>query len=111
MILLTELGEISRFRRLDDLCSYVGLVPSEHSSGEKKDSGHLTRRGKSIMKRIIVEASWTAIRKDPGLLMNFNGFCKRMKKSRAIIKIARKFLSRIQHVLKYKEEYKFLASC
>ncbi len=111
MILLTELGEISRFQRFDDLCSYVGLVPYEHSSGENKENGHLTRRGKSIMKRIIVEASWTAIRKDPGLFMNYNGFCKRMKKNRAIIKIARKLLSRIQHVLKYKEEYKFLASC
>jgi transposase len=46
MILLTELGDMKRFKTLDSLCSYVGLVPSTYSSGEKQRIGKLTRRGK-----------------------------------------------------------------
>lgn len=109
MILLTEIGDIHRFATIDKLCSYIGLVPSEHSSGEKENRTHMTSRGKSILKRVIVESSWIAIRKDPGLLMTFNKLIKRMKKTRAIITIARKLISRIMFVLKQGVEYKFLA--
>lgn len=109
MILLTELGDVRRFSNIDKLCSFIGLVPSEHSSGEKENRNNMTRRGKSILKRIIIESSWTAIRKDPGLLMNFNELTKRMKKTRAIITISRKLIGRVAFVLKHEQEYKFLA--
>lgn len=109
MIILTEIGNIQRFRTIDKLCSYIGLVPSEHSSGEKENRNYMTPRGKSILKRVIVESSWVSIRKDPGLLMCFNHLCKRMKKTRAIITISRKLTGRIMYVLRNKEQYKFLA--
>lgn len=109
MILLTEIGNIQRFRRIDDLCGYIGLVPSEHSTGDKQKRNRMTKRGKSILKKVIVESSWTAIRKDSGLLMSFNNLSKRMKKTRAIISISRKLVSRIMYVLKNNEEYKFIA--
>lgn len=109
MIIQTELGDIQRFKNIDKLCSYIGLIPSEHSSGEKENRNHMTRRGKSILKRVIVECSWIAIGKDPGLLMSFNKLSRRMKKTRAIITIARKMAARIMNILKNKEPYKFLA--
>ncbi len=109
MILLTELWDIQRFANIDKLCSFIGLVPSEHSSGEKENRNYMTCRGKGILKRIIIESSWTAIRKDSGLLMSFNQLSRRMKKSRAIITISRKLVGRIMYVLNHKEEYKFLA--
>lgn len=108
MTLITEIGEINRFKNLDKFLSYIGLIPSEHSSGEKVNRRYMTRRGNSSLRKIIVESSWTAVRKDPGLLMSFNNICQRYKKSRAIITIARKYASRIMHVLKQQEEYKFL---
>lgn len=108
MILLTELGEIRRFNSLDKLCGYIGLIPSEYSSGEKQTRSHMTKRGKSILKRIIIESSWTAVRKDPALLMCYTTLSKRMKKTRAIITIARKLVSRIMYVLKHKKEYQYL---
>lgn len=108
MILLTELGDINRFKTLDKLCSYIGLIPSEHSSGETENRSRMTRRGKGILRRIVIEGSWVAIRKDPGLLMKYNELCKRMKKGRAIISISRRFIARIMFVLKNNEEYKFL---
>ena len=89
MIILTELESIERFKRLDQLCSYIGLIPSEHSSGEKENRGRMTRRGKSILKRIVIESSWVAIRKDASLLLCYLTLSKRMKKTRAIITIAK----------------------
>lgn len=109
MIILTEIGDINRFNKLDKFLSYIGLIPSEHSSGEKENRRYMTRRGNSLLRKTIVESSWTAVRKDPGLLMSFNKICKRHTKSRAIITIARKYAARIMHVLKQREEYKFLA--
>jgi len=105
MILLTELGEVMRFRSLDPLCSYVGLIPDTQSSGEKEHVGGVTQRRHSHLRWLLIEASWVAVRKDPALLMAFNQYCKRMKKSKAIIKIARKLLNRIRYVLKNQTEY------
>lgn len=108
MTILTELGDINRFSRLDKLLSYIGLIPSEHSSGEKEIKMHMTNRGNSLLKKIIVEASWIAVRKDPGLSLIY-GKLKRSKGAcRAIIVIAKKLTSRIMFVLKNHQEYKFL---
>jgi len=108
MILQLEIGDIGLFRNSEKLRSYVGLVPSEHSSDEKKSQNHMTRRGKGILKKTVIEASWTAIRKDPGLLMVYENLLKRVRGSRAIITIARKMIGRIMFVLNNNEPYKFL---
>jgi len=105
MILLTELGEIMRFRSVDQMCSYVGLIPDTRSSGEKEHVGGVTQRRHSHLRWLLIEASWIAVRKDPALMMAFNEYCKRMRKSKAIIKIARKLLNRVRYVLKNQAEY------
>jgi uncharacterized membrane protein YecN with MAPEG domain len=53
----------------------------------------------------LIEAAWVAVRRDPVLLLAFNGYCKRMRKTKAIVKIARKLLNRIRYVLKNQVEY------
>jgi transposase len=105
MILLTELGEIMRFRSIDHLCSYEGLIPDTQGSGEKEYVGGVTQRGHSHLRWLLIEASWIAVRKDPALMDAFNQYCKRMRKSKAIIKIGRKLLNRIRYVLKNQAEY------
>jgi len=105
MILLLELGEITRFPSLDHLCTYVGLIPDIQSSGEKEHVGGITQRGHSYLRWLLVEASWVAIRKDPAMMESFNDYCKRMRKSKAIIRIARKLLNRVRYVLKNQAEY------
>ena len=59
MILLTELIELRRFEHPRKLMSYVGLVPSEHSSGAKQQRGRITKAGNSQVRRILVESAWT----------------------------------------------------
>jgi transposase len=105
MILLVELQEISRFGSLDELASYVGLIPDTHSSGETEHTGSLTQRRHAQLRASLVEAAWTAVRKDPALMMAFQENCKRMRKTRAIVKIARKLLNRVRFVLKNQTPY------
>lgn len=106
MIILTEIIDIHRFRRNDDLCSFAGLMPTEHSSGSKIIKGELTPRRNKMLRHVIVESAWVAVRKDPALLQSYTAFLQKgIRKQKAIIKIARKLLCRIAHVLRNNEPY------
>ena len=58
VIITAELGDLSRFESAPKLMAYLGLVPSENSSGESKRRGHITRTGNSRVRRVLVEAAW-----------------------------------------------------
>lgn len=100
MVFLTELDDITRFKNLDHLASYVGLIPGEDSSGDKQQHTGVSKRRNANLRYLLIESSWVAVRKDPALLKSYTELSKRMPKNLAIIKIARKLLSRIQYVLK-----------
>lgn len=58
---MTILSELHDFRRFEDprrLMAYLGLVPSEHSSGDRRRRGAITKAGNSHVRRVLVEASW-----------------------------------------------------
>ncbi len=105
LILLTEIGEITRFPSIDELTCYVGLIPDTNASGEREHIGGITQRSHSQLRWMLIEASWKAVQKDPALMMAFDQYCKRMRKTKAIVKIARKLLNRIRYVLKNRSEY------
>jgi transposase len=105
MTMLTELYDINRFKTLDKLCSYIGLIPNTKSSGETDYKTGMTGRRNAQLRVILIESAWTAVRKDPALLMAFNELCKKMTKTKAIVRIARKLLNRIRYVLKNQQEY------
>lgn len=105
MIFLTEIEDINRFSSQDHLSSYIGLVPMTDSSGDKDKVGNITQRKNATLRNIIVECAWVAIRNDPALLESYQQLCKRMKPNRAIIRIAKKLLNRIRHVLITKKKY------
>ena len=56
--LVSELGELSRFRHPRQLMGYTGLVPSERSSGDKTRRGAITKTGNSHLRRVLTEAAW-----------------------------------------------------
>lgn len=58
LALLAELGDITRFPSARELMSYLGLVPSESSSGERRQRGPLTKAGNAHARRLLVEAAW-----------------------------------------------------
>ena len=59
MVLLAELGDISRFDSPKQLMAYLGLVPSEHTSGNRRRQGGITLTGNSRARRILVESGWS----------------------------------------------------
>lgn len=105
MSLYTEIIDIRRFKKFDELCSFVGLVPSVYSSGETEYTRGISFRHNKFLRPLLVEAAWTAVRKDPALTLRFNELAKQMSKQKAIIRIAKKLLRRIRHVWLYQEEY------
>ncbi len=54
---IAELGDLSRFETAEKLMSYLGLTPSEHSSGETKRKGPITKTGNTHVRRVLVEAA------------------------------------------------------
>lgn len=105
MTILSEIEDMRRFKNIDHLCSFVGLVPTTRSSDENDRIGGITPRSNKHLRCIIVEAAWVAIRHDPALTLAYSELCKRMKPNKAIIRIAKKLLRRMRHVLINQTEY------
>lgn len=105
MALLSEIDDIKRFNGADHLAAYIGMIPMCHSSGEHEGVGDITLRKHSKLRCALVEAAWIALRQDPAMTQAYNEYAKRMKPSKAIIKIARKLVNRIYFVMKRNQPY------
>lgn len=103
MILLTEIITLDRFRSLNHLASFVGLVPGEASTGDERTMTGMTERKNRYLRWILTEAAWVAIRNDESLALAFNTLSRRMPKNQAIVRIARKLLNRVRFVLKHQQ--------
>lgn len=58
MVLATELGDVRRFESPRQLMAYVGLVPGEHSSGDRRRLGSITKAGNARVRHILIQAAW-----------------------------------------------------
>lgn len=105
--LLVEIGDIRRFETFYHLNSFVGLLPMEHSSGETESKGILTVRKHRQLRSDLVESAWTAKRTDPAMALYFQEQIKKKDCKIVIIKIARKLLNRIRHVLLTQQPYEY----
>jgi transposase len=57
--IVAEIGDLRRFPDAPALMKYLGVVPSEHSSGATKSRGGITKTGNGHVRRVLVEAAWT----------------------------------------------------
>jgi transposase len=80
------LGTPERFRSGKPLASYLGLVPSEESSGDRRRLGHITKQGNSLVRFLLVEAAQVTVRSDPEWRGKF--FHLAMRRGRKIAKVA-----------------------
>lgn len=95
-ILANELGDMQQFKNERQLFSYLGFTPSEHSSGEHTRQGHITKQGKPILRKILVQAAWVATRNDKELESIFERIASKAGKKRAIVGIARRLAGRMR---------------
>jgi len=94
-VLSNELGDLSkRFKNQQALFQFVGLTPSEYSSGENQRLGHIDRQGSARVRKILVECAWRAVTIDGALKECFERIAARRGKKRAIVAIARKLVGR-----------------
>jgi transposase len=56
--LVAEIGDFKRFARAQELMGFLGLVPSEYSSGSSRSQGKITKTGNSHARRVLIEAAW-----------------------------------------------------
>ncbi len=104
--LALEWGNLRRFERKEEFASFLGLVPSDYSSGEQERRGHITRQGNRSVRRWLVEAAWVAIRHDPVLLDKFRRVLSHCgSKKKAIVAVARKLALRVRRALLTGEPY------
>ncbi len=103
--LVTEIDNMKRFSNFEQLNSFIGFYPSQFSSGEKIHLGSIIGRQHKRLRSLIIEAAWTAIKTDPAMTLAYNEFKLKVGGKRAIIKIARKILSRIRYVWLNNTEY------
>lgn len=104
-VLANELGDCLQFSSEKGLFSYTGLTPSEYSSGEHVRKGRISRQGKPVLRRILVQCSWIAIRQDEELREIFERIAKKAGVKRAIVAIARRLIGRIRGCFQNRELY------
>jgi transposase len=105
MELLLELQDVARFRRAEQLAAYVGLTPSQYSSADKVRMGRITGIGKNTLRSLLVEASWTLIRKDQAMREKYERIKIRSGGKRAIVAVARTLLLRMRRMLLDNQAY------
>lgn len=105
-VLANELGNLQQFMNERQLFSYIGFTPSEHSSGEHTKQGHITKQGKPIVRKILVQSAWVAIRYDKELQSIYEKIAAKSGAKRAIVAVARRLIGRIRACFRTGELYK-----
>jgi transposase len=107
--LLARIGDWRELNNIRQLGGFLGLVPTEHSTGERTDRGSITRTGDERLRSKLIQASWSAIRQDGELREFFHTVYRKHPRevaSRvAIVAVARKLSVRIAVVLMKQRPY------
>lgn len=91
-VLLSEIGDIRRFRSAKDVAAYAGLVPKiRESAGKGKELG-ITKEGSRLLRWVLVEAAWRLVRRSRRWGAIFDQLRLRRGKKKAIVAIARRLL-------------------
>ena len=105
MIVLSAIGDISRFERPKKLVGYAGLGAGVHDSGEKHQEKSITKEGRKELRWAMVEVAWGAVRSDPYWKAQYNRLTKSKHPNKAIVAIARRLLVAVWYILTNREPY------
>jgi transposase len=105
--LVLEWGEDwSRFSTTAKIAGYSGLTSSEHSTGDKQHRGRVTGQSRGVIRAILIQCAWVAIRYDPVLLEKYKRIWSNSgSKKKAIVAVARKMVIRMRAILLSGHEY------
>jgi transposase len=107
--LLARIGDPADLRNVRELGGFCGLVPRENSTGDKVHRGSISHQGDRVLRSLLIEGAWVAIRKDKELCEFYHRIKSKREKQGgsqiAITAVARKLTARIYVVLKEQREY------
>jgi transposase len=106
---VARLGDWREITNVRQIAGFLGLVSSEHSTGDHENRGAITRTGDSRLRNKLVQCAWVAINKDPELRAFYRRIYQRQPKKvaarKAIVAVARKLTTRMYAVLKQQRPY------
>jgi transposase len=94
------IGSIERFQRSRELVSYLGLNPTEDSSGERRRLGRISKQGSSFMRLLLIQGAQTAVRGDEDLRRQYRRLAAKKHRAVAKVMVARKLAVRMFWMLK-----------
>ncbi len=107
--LLARIGDWRELKNIRQLGGFLGVVPTEHSTGEGAQRGAITRTGDARLRAKLIQAAWAAIRQDTELRHFFRAVAQRHPPDRgpriAIVAVARKLTVRIAVVLRHQRPF------
>lgn len=107
---LARIGDWRQLHHAQEIGAFFGLVPTEHSTGERIEKGSITRAGDPVLRSMLIEGAWMAVRKDEELAAFYHRIYHRHPKDRAarkaIVAVARKLTLRMYCVLKERRCYR-----
>jgi transposase len=99
------IGDHQRFQRSRDLSSYLGLIPAEESSGDKRRLGHISKQGNTMLRWLLVQAALKAQRKDIAWRRQYVRLSLNKHHGVAKVAIARKLAVRLYWMLRSGKNY------
>jgi transposase len=99
------IGDVSRFRRGKQVASYVGLIPSERSSGGQQHLGSISKQGNRFLRTLLVEAAQSACRSDEGFRKQYLHRCHFKPKAVAKVAAARRLTVRLFWMMRTRVAY------
>jgi transposase len=106
MEILVEVQNFTRFKTSEEIASYIGLTPSEYSTGQYVRQGRITRCGNKRVRVALIESSWILVGKDPLMRAKYLKLKSSKGAKRAIVAIARKLIIRIRVMLLQNAPYR-----
>jgi transposase len=110
-VIISELGDVSRFPNAKGVCAYAGLVPTVRQTGGKKSKDlQITKQGSRLLRWALVESAWRLVKTSSKWSAVFFRLKKRSGNKRAIVAVARKLLCVLYAMLKTSTSYKVMAA-
>jgi len=105
-VVISELGNIRRFRSQKKVCAYAGLVPGQRESAGRSRELGITKEGPRLLRWVLVQAAWRLTNTTARWRRIFEGLVKRRGKKKAIVAIARRLLCVMASILQSGRSYK-----
>ena len=102
---VVTIGDVGRFKRGKQVASYLGLIPAERSSGDKRRLGSISKQGNVFLRTMLVEAAQSACRYDEEFRREYWHRCHQKPKGVAKVAAARKLAMRLYWMLRNQKPY------